>query len=186
MSGLLAESRCSETTSDEHACIRLHESKNISPQTRPRMGSLPSSSGYDSDDEDVRGFVRVRLVSKRIRATERLATEDTPNHIINHESDLTAPVLRPHSTQELGSTSSFGISSPQDQEEQRKGFNQKQRISNLNPLAVFLNMLPLPRVYTPDEIPKNWDDKRECMDRSYRITVEKPNSRATYSSRFYG
>lgn len=182
----LAESSCSENVSDEDAYTRFHESKSISPQTRPGMGSLPSISGYDSDDEDVRGFVRVHLVSKKIRATERLAIEDASNHIINHESDLTAPVLHPHSTPELDSTTSFGISSPQGQEEQRKGFKQKQRISNPNPPAVFLNMPPLSRVYTPDDIPKHRDDKRVCMDRSYRIMVEKPNSRATYSSRFYG
>lgn len=61
----LAESSCSENVSDEDAYTRFHESKSISPQTRPGMGSLPSISGYDSDDEDVRGFVRVHLVSKK-------------------------------------------------------------------------------------------------------------------------
>ncbi|UZP42973.1 hypothetical protein NXS19_010789 [Fusarium pseudograminearum] len=175
--GFLAESRCSETTSDEHACTRFHESTNISPQTRPRMGPLPSISGYDSDDEDVRGFVRVHLVSKKIRATEHLAIEDASNHIINHESDLTAPVLHPHSMQELGSTTSCCILPPWRQEKHKKVWHQNPPISNLIPFAP---------TYTLKKIPYDWDAKRVWNDHLYGITVKKPNSRATYSSRFYG
>ncbi|XEV07087.1 hypothetical protein FSHL1_012374 [Fusarium sambucinum] len=78
----------SKTTSHEQVYTRCHRSNNPSPQARPEIGPLPLSAGYNSDDEDVQGFVRVHLILKKARATESLTGEDTSYHMINFKSDL--------------------------------------------------------------------------------------------------